>query len=44
MFLVNYVDDFKRNHLCVANSIKELEFIRERFGEITYELIEREVE
>ena len=41
MFLVKYVDDFKRNHLCVANNIKELEYLKERSGEIYDELIEK---
>lgn len=41
MFLVHYVDDFKVKHLCVANDIYELNFLRERFGEIDYEVIEK---
>lgn len=41
MFLVHYVDDFKVKHLCVANDMYELNFLRERFGEIDYEVIEK---
>mgnify|MGYP006905959889 CR=1 FL=1 len=41
MFLVHYVDDFKVKHLCIANDMYELNFLRERFGEIDYEVIEK---
>lgn len=41
MFLVHYVDDFKVKHLCVVNDMYELNFLRERFGEIDYEVIEK---
>lgn len=42
MFLVHYIDDFKVKHLCVASDTRELDFIRERFGVIDYEVIEKD--
>lgn len=39
MFLVKYIDDFSKQHLCVANSYKELNFLKERFSLIDYEPI-----
>lgn len=39
MFLVEYVDDYKQRHLCVANSVYELNWLKDRFGEVDYEVI-----
>lgn len=39
MFLVQYVDDRKQKHLCVANSVYELNYLKDRFGEVDYEVI-----
>ena len=41
MFIVKYVDDFKKTHLTVARNLKELRFIQDRFDTVTYEPIEK---
>ena len=37
MYIVHYVDDYSKQHITFVSSFKEVEFIRERFGEITVE-------
>jgi hypothetical protein len=39
MFMVKYVDDFKKKHLVIANTLNELRFIQERFEVVDYEPI-----
>ena len=37
MYVVHYVDDQHRTHMAFVKSFKEVEFLRERFGEVTVE-------
>lgn len=40
IYIVYYVDDEKKTHMTFAKSIKDLTFLRDRFGEITIESYE----
>ena len=37
MYIVHYVDDNNTQHLTFVRSFKEVNFIKERFGEVTVE-------
>ena len=37
MYVVYYVDDHHKKHMTFVKSYAEVEFIRDRFGEITVE-------
>ncbi len=37
MYIVHYVDDNNTQHITFVSSYKEVNFIKERFGEITIE-------
>ena len=37
MYIVHYFDDDNRQHITFVKTFKDVEFIRERFGEITVE-------
>ena len=41
MFIVKYVDDFKRIHLTVARNLEELRFLQDRFETVAYEAVEK---
>ena len=37
MYIVHYYDDNHRRHMSFVKSFKEVNFIKERFGEVTVE-------
>lgn len=37
MYIVHYLDDDNKQHITFVKTFKDVEFIRERFGEITVE-------
>ena len=37
MYIVHYVDDNNKQHITFVSSYKEVEFVKERFGEVTVE-------
>ena len=37
MYIVHYIDDQHKQHITFVRSCKDVEFLRDRFGEVTVE-------
>ena len=37
MYIVHYFDDDRRQHMTFVRTFREVEFLKERFGEVTVE-------
>ena len=37
IFVVHYLDDFNKQHMAFVKTMREVRFIQDRFGHVTYE-------